>query len=215
MLCTACSSINFPAACGEPSVLQLAQLCSIATHLLYALRTLGKPHCVCGCGMESAAGEVTFDCSYGQEAQTWLSTVYAAMEKMPAGKLFALLKPSTTVLADQPSSLGPFTASDSLPTVHRSISSTKPSSSLRRYKLTVQIPQCTVPSASRRKLTSFKTTSCHPAGERLQSAMQAFQGQDQSQVCSAGHSTGSKAVDAQRFYSAQCAVYIYYRLCSA
>ncbi len=52
--------------------------------------------------MESAAGEVRFDCSYGQEAQRWLSTVYAAMEKMPAGKLFAVMKPSITVLADQP-----------------------------------------------------------------------------------------------------------------
>ena len=52
--------------------------------------------------MESVAEEVTFDCSYGQDAQRWLSTVYAAMEKMPAGKLFALLKPSVTVLADQP-----------------------------------------------------------------------------------------------------------------
>ncbi len=69
--------------------------------------------------MESAAGEVTFDCSYGQEAQRWLSTVYAAMEKMPAGKLFALLKPSITVLADQPSTLGPFTAFESLPTTVR------------------------------------------------------------------------------------------------
>ena len=67
--------------------------------------------------MESAAGEVTFDCSYGQEAQRWLSTVYVAMKKMPAGKLFALLKPSITVLTDHPSTLGFFTAFDSLPTV--------------------------------------------------------------------------------------------------
>ena len=69
--------------------------------------------------MESAAEEVTFDRSYGQEAQSWLSTVYAAMEKMPAGKLFALLKPSITVLADQPSDLGLITAFDSLPTTVR------------------------------------------------------------------------------------------------
>ena len=41
------------------------------------------------------------------------------MEKMPAGKLFALLKPSITVLADQPSGLGPFTAFDSLSTTVR------------------------------------------------------------------------------------------------
>ncbi len=50
--------------------------------------------------MEAAAAtdEVRFDSSFGQEAQEWLSTVYAAMEKMPAGRLFALLKPEMTVL---------------------------------------------------------------------------------------------------------------------
>ncbi len=31
----------------QTSVLRLAQACSIATCLLYALRTLGEPHCVC------------------------------------------------------------------------------------------------------------------------------------------------------------------------
>ncbi|KAL0045352.1 hypothetical protein WJX82_004646 [Trebouxia sp. C0006] len=86
---------------------------------------------------------------YGQEAQRWLSTVYAAMDKMPAGKLFALLKPSITV---------------------------------------------------------------HLVKQANFFIEEAFQGQDQSQVFSAGHSTGSKAVDAQRFYNAQCAVYIYYRV---
>lgn len=44
-----------------------------------------------------AADDYTFDCSSRQEAQRWLATVCAAMEKMPAGKLFALLKPSITV----------------------------------------------------------------------------------------------------------------------
>ncbi|KAL0028286.1 hypothetical protein WJX79_007414 [Trebouxia sp. C0005] len=105
---------------------------------------LGAP--LCGCGMESVAEEVTFDCSYGQDAQRWLSTVYAAMEKMPAGKLFALLKPSVTV---------------------------------------------------------------HLVNQAKFFIEEAFH---QSQVSSAGHSTGSKTFDTQRFYGAQCAVYIYYRV---
>ena len=48
--------------------------------------------------MEAPDNEVSFDSSCGQEAQEWLSTVYAAMEKLPAGKLFALLKAGTTVM---------------------------------------------------------------------------------------------------------------------
>ena len=48
--------------------------------------------------MAAVDGEVKFDCSFGQEAQQWLATVYAAMERLPAGKLFALLKPDKTVL---------------------------------------------------------------------------------------------------------------------
>ena len=50
--------------------------------------------------MEVAADEevTTFDASFGDQAREWLATVYAAMERMPAGKLFSLLRPSTTVM---------------------------------------------------------------------------------------------------------------------
>lgn len=50
--------------------------------------------------MEVVADEevTNFDASLGDQAREWLATVYAAMERMPAGKLFALLKPSITVM---------------------------------------------------------------------------------------------------------------------